>query len=427
MTLRHSPRRHPAPPARGDRPLFLGAVALIALHATLDSQLAPQQGTGFADNLGSFLGPLVVLGAAALIYTRLSPGARAALAALLGALSAEAAAIAFADAGRTFSRPSDITGFLLAPVAVALLGLAATLLWQTRKGGRLWYARRAGIVVATALGCFWIAVPVAMAIYATHRPRAEVRPADLGAPYKRVDIPTRDGLTLAAWYARPRNGAAVISFPTRIGKIEQARMLVRHGYGVLILDMRGYEESDGNPNAFGWGATKDIDAGVEWLAHRPEVHAIGGIGFSVGGEEMLEAAASNPRLQAVVSEGAGERSIREELLHGWQAAAAIPTSAVQTAALAVMSQTLPPPSLTNLVGRISPRAVFFIYAERGAGGEELNRTFYAHAQQPKRIWEVADARHVGGLQAQPSAYENRVTAFFDHYLLRNAATESLAP
>ena len=95
-------------------------------------------------------------------------------------------------------------------------------------------------------------------------------------------------------------------------------MLIRHGYGVLLLDARGYDGSHGAPNMFGWGETKDIDAAVAWLGRQPDVRngRIGGIGFSVGGEMMLEAAAHKPRLRAVISEGAGIRSIREELLYG---------------------------------------------------------------------------------------------------------------
>ncbi len=112
-------------------------------------------------------------------------------------------------------------------------------------------------------------------------------------------------------------------------------MLVRHGYGVLALDMRGYEASEGDPNAFGWGSAADVDAAVAWLARRPEVRrgAIGGLGLSVGGEVMIEAAARNPRLRAVVSDGAGERSVRETLVRGPRAIAAVPSQAVLTAAL----------------------------------------------------------------------------------------------
>ena len=74
-------------------------------------------------------------------------------------------------------------------------------------------------------------------------------------------------------------------------------MLVRHGYGVLLLDARGYDGSQGDPNLFGWDDAKDIDAAVAWLQRQPDVAGgrIGGIGFSVGGEMMLEAAASNTR------------------------------------------------------------------------------------------------------------------------------------
>ena len=33
-------------------------------------------------------------------------------------------------------------------------------------------------------------------------------------------------------------------------------MLVRRGYGVLMLDMRGYDGSQGDPNMFGWDDTR---------------------------------------------------------------------------------------------------------------------------------------------------------------------------
>jgi predicted acyl esterase len=133
-----------------------------------------------------------------------------------------------------------------------------------------------------------------------------------------VTLRTSDGLQLAGWYVRSRNGAAVISYPTRGGKLPQARMLVRHDYGVLLLDARGYDGSQGDPNMFGWNDAKDIDAAVAWLQKQPDVRnaRIGGIGFSVGGEMMLQAAATNSNLHAVVSEGAGVRSAREDLLRG---------------------------------------------------------------------------------------------------------------
>ena len=93
-------------------------------------------------------------------------------------------------------------------------------------------------------------------------------------------------------------------------------MLVRHGYGVLLFDRRGEGASEGDPNMWGWGGERDIHAAVDFLQHRPDVDPdrIGGIGFSVGGELMLQAAAENDGLAAVVSEGAGHRSLKEEMV-----------------------------------------------------------------------------------------------------------------
>jgi fermentation-respiration switch protein FrsA (DUF1100 family) len=343
---------------------------------------------------------------------------KAALALVLGALALEGFAIAVVDAGNIGARGDDWTGFLLGPAGVALVGLGIGLLWRSRKAGRLRHVRRAALALAAVIGIYVVIAPVAMAIFATHRPRQPVAAVVVGRPYHQVTVRTSDGLRLAAWYVRSRNGAAVVSYPSRRGKLPQARMLVRHGYGVLLLDARGYDGSDGASNMFGWGETKDINAAVAWLQRQPDVDSgrIGGIGFSVGGEMMLEAAAENSELRAVISEGAGIRSIREELIYGARAIPALPAQAVQTAALSVLSGTAPPPSLYDLVQRIAPRSVFLIYAEHGAGGEELNEDLFRAAREPKQVWRVDGAGHTGGLTAQPRAYEKRVVGFLDHAL-----------
>ena len=405
--------------ARPDVLVFSGAAALIALHALVDSFVAPEPGTGPRDHLLRGLATLVLLALAALAYPRLPAGGRAALAAVLGVLSLEGAGLAIADARAVGVRGEDWTGFLLLPVGVALLSLGAILIWRSRKPGRLRYLRRAAIALAAVVAAYWLVVPVGIGILATHRPRSAVAPADLARPYQELTLPTSDGLDLAAWYVPSRNGAAVISYPTRQGKLPQARMLVRHGYGVLLLDARGYDGSEGDPNLFGWEGAKDIDAAVAWLQRRPDVkdERIGGIGFSVGGETMLQAATSNTGLRAVVSEGAGVRSVREHLLRGARGSFSLPEAAVQTAAVAVLSGSMPPPSLADLVPRIAPRPLLLIYAGNGGGGEELNPDYYRAASAPKTIWKIAEAGHVGGFEARPREYERRVTRFFDRALL----------
>jgi hypothetical protein len=279
--------------------------------------------------------------------------------------------------------------------------------------------RRAALTVATTVVGYWLVVPVGVALMATHRPRAHVASAALGRPYERVTLETRDGLELAGWYVRSQNGGAVVSYPTRAGNLRQARMLVRHGYGVLLVDARGYDGSQGDANLFGWEGVNDVDAAVSFLSAQPDVDRarIGGIGFSVGGEVMLQAAARNANLRAVVSEGAGARSFREDLLRGARGWFSLPEALVQSAAVAVLTGTPPPPSLEDVMRHIAPRHALLIYGEKGQESETLNRDYYlAAAVGVAELWAVPEATHVGAIDARPAQYERRVTGFFDRWL-----------
>jgi dienelactone hydrolase len=269
------------------------------------------------------------------------------------------------------------------------------------------------------LAVYWLLVPVSVALVATHRPREVSEVVDLGRPAARLTVRTADGLRLNGRYVPSRNGAAVIVFPGGASRAPQARALVRGGYGVLMLDMRGYAESEGDSNMFGWEAAKDIDAAVAYLRGRADVRdgRIGGLGFSVGGEVMLEAAARNRMLHAVIADGAGERSVRESRLRGPSGRFALPAYAVQTAALAVLSGTLPPPSLVDLTRKIAPRAMLLIGAGEDNGGEDLQPQYYAAARHPKLFWKIPEAGHTGGFNARPREYSRRMLAFFDEALL----------
>ena len=245
--------------------------------------------------------------------------------------------------------------------------------------------------------------------------------ADLGRPYIDVALTTGDGLRLAAWYVPSRNGAAVIAFPGRSGPVRHARMLVRHGYGVLLLDRRGEGESEGDFNARSWGGEPDLRAAVAYLRERPDVRddRIGGLGLSVGGEMLLQTAAHDSGMRAVVSEGAGLRSAAEQKhMPGappeplrWVA-----PITMETVAGVVLSDHMPPPDLADLMPRIAPRPVLLIRGMEGNPDEALNRAYRDAGGPTAALWEIEGAGHTGGLSAAPAAYERRVIAFFDRGL-----------
>jgi fermentation-respiration switch protein FrsA (DUF1100 family) len=406
--------------------LARGALAVVALHVADDNFLQPAPGTSAADHLVSGLVPLAVLVVAAWAYPRLRAGGRATIALTLGlfGIVAGVEAVYYTVKGNTSG--DDFTGLLSIAAGILLIAVGAVTLWRTRRRddrlGRR-YLRRSLLLVGALLAAYLIVLPFYLSYVYTHVARGFVPAANLGVPYEHVTFATSDGLQLTGWYIPSRNRAAVISFPGRKGPQRQARMLARHGYGVLLFDRRGEGESEGEPNAFGWKGERDIRAAVAFLHSRADVdpERIGGIGLSVGGEMMIEAAAESSGLKAIVSEGAGIRSIREAVaVEGTRKRIeASIAHAVVTPGVALFRNTAPPPSLEELVARISPRPVFLIYAVPGQGGEaELTEAFYEAAREPKAMWRVPGAGHTGGIEARPREYERRVIGFFDQALRR---------
>ena len=411
---------------RAEATLALTGLGLVAVHVADDNFLQPEPGVSAADHLVSGLVPIALLVLAASWYPRLRAGARAAICLVGGAAGLLVGTEAFHYTREVGPSGDDYTGLLAMAAGVLLLGLGAVTLWRTRRldDRLLWrYGRRLLLAVGAALVAFFVVFPVSYMYVVTHAARAVVPPARLGAAHEDVAFTTSDGLLLKGWYVPSQNRAAVIAFPGRKGTQRQARMLIRHGYGVLLFDRRGEGESEGDPNALGWTGERDVRAAIAFLQRRPDVdrERIGGIGLSVGGEMMLEAASESDGLRAVVSEGAGIRSIREALAMDASARMRFEAAlvhAVATPATALFSNHTPPPGLDDLVRRIAPRPVFFIYATPGQGGEaQLNSVFYAAAREPKTIWNVPGADHTGGITARPAEYERRVVGFFDRALL----------
>ena len=406
--------------------LFQVGAAVIAIAVADDAFVHPEPGTSASDHLASGLIPIAIAVLAALAYPRLRVGLRACLALVFGALALDAGIV---DGIRhvliNTASDDDLTAILGALVGAGLLGLGAVTLWDSRRlerPRRRRYTRRVLEAVLAAVLTVLMVVPVGMAILATHVARAPVPVANLGATYRTATFTTSDGLRLSGWYVPSRNGAAVIVSPGRSAQVqEHARMLIRHGYGVLLFDRRGEGQSQGDRNMYGWSGDKDLIAAIAFLRRQPDIRhsEIGGLGLSVGGEMLLQTAAETTGLKAVVSEGAGRRSLREHLhipglgtVQKW-----LTPWVVQTGALMVMSNTAPPPDLTHVVSHISPRPILLIRAMHGLDDESLNRVYYAHARKPAALWEVPRGGHTGALAALPQQYEARVVGFFDRALL----------
>ena len=406
--------------------VFHVAVGLVALHVADDNFLQPRAGTSAADHLVSGVGTLVPIALAAWAYPRVRAGAAASIAIFLGLCGVVFGIEAGYYASTVGPSGDDYTGLLSIPAGVSLVGLGAYRLWRSRRNtpNHVWrYLRRVLIGALSLVAVYQTVLPLGLAYVTTHVARAEVAPADLGAAYEDVTLTTSDGLELEGWYVPSKNRAAVIVFPGRKGSQAHARMLVSHGYGVLLFDRRGEGASEGEGNMFGWGGERDIFAALDFLQSREDVDPdrIGGLGLSVGGELMLQAAAQDDRLAAVVSEGAGTRTFNEEVQDHpmrelWPV---LPAMALKTGAVALFSNTMPPPQLTELVPEIAPRPALFIWAPNGGNVETMNPRFHRLAGPNAEIWAIDDTRHIKGISTHPEEYDDRVTGFFDKALLHD--------
>jgi len=161
---------------------------------------------------------------------------------------------------------------------------------------RHWILRWIAFLVVAVIVVLYIAIPIGFGVSVV-LPYKET----VGAPpvsFEAVTLTTDDQVMLAGWYKPPINGTAIILIHGAGGSREEMRayadMLVRHGYGVLALDLRGHGASGGNTNRFSWQGTRDVGAAVDYLQARAEVKRIGGLGSSLGGEVLLGGAAEYP-------------------------------------------------------------------------------------------------------------------------------------
>jgi pimeloyl-ACP methyl ester carboxylesterase len=242
----------------------------------------------------------------------------------------------------------------------------------------------------------------------------------VGAPpigFQAITLNTEDGVSLAAWYAPPTNGSAIIVIHGAGGSREDVRgyveMLVRHSYGVLAIDLRGHGESTGVSNRFGWQGTRDVGAAVTYLQSRSEVKSIGGLGVSLGGEVLLGAASTYSAIKAIVADGATQRCIEElTALPSEQPLYRNFTARVMYAAVQVFTGETPPQPLLGSMQAASGTRFLLIAAGANEREAAFNELFGDTLGTRAALWIAPNTPHTGAFSRYPIEYEQRVIEFF---------------
>jgi pimeloyl-ACP methyl ester carboxylesterase len=419
-TLQPSPAlprsRRGGRPARLERPLLAGGLALVAVHA-LDLAISGPDTT-----LVGVLGIVAVPAAWFALQPRLIRPTRFALALVVGLL-----AIGFGVVSHGLhvvnSGPDwrDLTGVgMIAGGLLLLASGAAALAAPMGPRGRHPVLHAVAWVAGAAVVAYVFLLPLSQVLLITHAPRWAIQEASLGIPHEEVAVTTADGRELSAWWVPSRNRAAVLlmhgSGGSRERVVRHIRMLARHGYGVLALDLAGNGESDGHSNGLGDNAQPAVDAALGWLARRDGVDPdrIAGYGLSLGAEVLIEAAAGDERLRTLVADGATRPQDGQDALEPGAAEKAMGWLALQ--GVRGVSGMRTSTSLNPLIERIAPRPVLLV----AAGGFEqeitANRTYQEHGGPTTDLYELPEAGHTGGLRARPAEYERRTTEFLDRAL-----------
>jgi len=297
----------------------------------------------------------------------------------------------------------------------------------------------------------WVAAPAFL-----HPIRRELTPdlireADAsftaaGATREDFDVKAPDGALLRGWKVRPKNpnGSWVLLFhgvaDNRVGVIGQSEFLLRAGYSIVMMDARAHGASGGPIATYGWLERNDTRAiidtllssygipcfSIQWhgpgapdcTRERPD--HIFALGESMGAGIVLQSAAVDPRIEAVVAE-APFADLREGAYdyaglrkYPWLGKTLF---APGTWTLLYRDQKLAgfPVAEVSPVKAVASRAfpVLLICDEKDVALPcRHSEMIYAAARGPKQLWVVPGAFHTAAYGSEPQEFRRRVLSFF---------------
>ncbi|HEU0293507.1 MAG TPA: alpha/beta fold hydrolase [Anaerolineales bacterium] len=255
----------------------------------------------------------------------------------------------------------------------------------------------------------------------------EETPANYNLPYENVAIKSSDGLKLAGWFVPSQNGAVIMMQhgykSNRRELLNEAEMMYRHGYGILLTTVRAHDQSDGEMITFGMNEVNDLEAWYQYLIARDDIDSnkIGILGNSYGGMLAIQYAARNKNIRAVVADCAFS-SLNDTVSTTVEFFTDLP--AFPFAPLIVFwaeresgfkTEDI---DTTKWIAQLSPRPVFLM--QGGADvviSADSGQRLYDAAGEPKELWFDPELGHVKFDTERAEEFERRVSEFFDKYLL----------
>lgn len=239
-------------------------------------------------------------------------------------------------------------------------------------------------------------------------------------------VTAQDGIVLRGWKVRAAhpNGDWVLLLhgrsQNRLSMIRYAEFLLGSGYSVVMMDARAHGESGGTIATYGHVERYDERSILDALTAAEHPQHIFAMGESMGAAVALQSAAIDPRIEAVIAEGAF-RNLHEVIFDyaGLRVSAFLGKTFFRPAAMLAVHET------EHQVGfrldDVSPEAsvaarsfpVLLISGLRDHNVPKRHaEAIFLAASGPKELWLVPKARHQKAMETAPEEFQSRVLRFF---------------
>jgi uncharacterized protein len=254
-----------------------------------------------------------------------------------------------------------------------------------------------------------------------------LEPKDAGLPQENVIVETFDGLKLNCWFVRQKKKArgTIIYLhgvgDCKIAGVPFAQSLFDKGFNIFLYDSRQHGESEGYYCTYGYYEKRDVAAVISYLQSRRgiKIGKIGVFGTSMGGAVAIQAAAIDPRIACVISEGS-YTALRVVFVDYQKRIIKLPWHFLRNVAL-VQSQ-----KLANFKARlVAPIEdiknvhvpILIVHGKNDSFIKSVySKSLYDAANKPKHLLLIEGAEHNNVWEVGGVTYENSVASFFKEYL-----------
>lgn len=262
-------------------------------------------------------------------------------------------------------------------------------------------------------------------------------PSDL-EPCEEITLRTTDGLELSGWFL-PRPGAratVILCHGHQFNRLQMAglpEVLAGLPLQYLLFDFRRAGRSGGHVSWIGAEEWRDVVAAVDWLEQdeRAAGKPMGVFGLSMGGAAAILAAAKDPRIAAVATQGAYadlDSALRQRcrLILGFL----YPVLYAPTRLLGIKRLGRDPASIapSEAAARLAPRPLLLIHGAHDLFVAPRDvAVIHANAREPKELVFLPHSWHVTVSPADWDLYQSALRRFFQQYLVEARETTRTCP